>query len=343
MTTRNILYFIVLLIALLCIGGYIGYKQLLSPNVIASDGDSEIIHVNTGSTYEDLIDTLMSHDLLVNESSFVLVSKLMKYKTPKPGRYLINSGLNNIDLVRQLRSGKQFPVKVTFNNLRNLEALGGRLSYYLEYDSITMVNYLHSDRLLAQYGMNKENFLTKFIPNTYEFYWNTSPINTVRKLIKQTEKFYNTDRKEKLKQIGLSQKDAYILASIVQKETLVNAEKPRVAGVYINRLNRGQLLQADPTVVYAVGNFDIRRVLNKHIAVDSPYNTYKYQGLPPGPITMPDISSIEAVLNYEKHNYLYFCAYPDNSGKHQFAKNLIDHNRNANKYRKWLNQRRIYK
>ena len=185
--------------------------------------------------------------------------------------------------------------------------------------------------------------MTLFIPNTYELFWNTSPKKLVERMATEHDKFYDKLRKEKMKALELSSEEVYTLASIVQKETLVSAEKPRVAGVYINRLKRGQLLQADPTVVFASGEFGLRRVLNKHLAIDSPYNTYKYEGLPPGPIAMPDITTIDAVLNYEKHKYLYFCASPDNSGKHLFAKTLVQHNRNADKYRAYLNKRRIYK
>ena len=189
----------------------------------------------------------------------------------------------------------------------------------------------------------KENLLSLFIPNSYEFYWNTTPKKLFERFKREHKIFFNSTRKKKLKELGLSEEEVYTLASIVQKETLVNEEKPRVAGVYINRLKRGQLLQADPTVVFASGDFEIRRVLNKHLAIDSPYNTYKYEGLPPGPICMPDVSSIDAVLNYEKHRYLYFCASTDNSGRHQFAKTLIEHNNNANKYRAYLNKQRIFK
>ena len=157
------------------------------------------------------------------------------------------------------------------------------------------------------------------------------------------DKFYNKDRRSKMESLGMSDSEVYTLASIVQKETLVNDEKPRVAGVYINRLKRGQLLQADPTVVYASGDFGLHRVLNRHLAIDSPYNTYKYAGLPPGPIAMPDVSSIDAILNHEHHKFLYFCASTDNSGRHVFAKSLVEHNRNANKYRSYLNKRNIYR
>ena len=221
--------------------------------------------------------------------------------------------------------------------------MAGFFSHRLEPDSSELLSYFLSDKVLKLNDKTEENILTLFIPNTYELFWNTSPKRLVERMATEHDKFYDKLRKEKMKALELSSEEVYTLASIVQKETLVSAEKPRVAGVYINRLKRGQLLQADPTVVFASGEFGLRRVLNKHLAIDSPYNTYKYEGLPPGPIAMPDITTIDAVLNYEKHKYLYFCASPDNSGKHLFAKTLVQHNRNADKYRAYLNKRRIYK
>ena len=196
---------------------------------------------------------------------------------------------------------------------------------------------------MNKYGVNLSTVLTLFIPNTYQVYWNSSPESILSRFVSEKDKFYTSAKKKKLKKLDLSADEVYTLASIVQKETLVNEEKPRVAGVYINRLKRGQLLQADPTVVFANQDFTIKRVLNRHLEIDSPYNTYKYAGLPPGPICMPDVSSIDAVLNYEKHKYLYFCASPDNSGKHQFARTLIEHNKNADRYRAYLNKLRIYR
>ncbi len=324
------------------VAGY-AYKAIFNPNVNLKGQDSALLHVKTGSSYEALKNTLVDSSFVEDMQSFERVSALMKFSKPKAGQYLIKNGMSNKELVSMLRSGRQKPIDLTFNNMRTIDDLIGHLSSKLELDSASLSNYLLDKKVLDKLGYNKLDILTLFIPNTYQFFWNTSPEKLIARLKKEHDKFYTKDREQKLAALGLNKKEVYTLASIVQKETLVGDEKPTVAGVYINRLKRGQLLQADPTVVYANGDFGLRRVLNKHLAIDSPYNTYKYAGLPPGPICMPDVSTIDAVLNYKKHKYLYFCANTDNSGRHVFARTLIEHNRNANKYRAYLNKSRIYK
>jgi UPF0755 protein len=196
--------------------------------------------------------------------------------------------------------------------------------------------------VLSELGYTPENIMSLFIPNTYQVYWNTSPQNLLKRLQVENDAFWaKKNRREKAKSLGLSTQEVYTLASIVEKESLVMDEKPIIAGVYLNRLKKGMLLQADPTVVFAVGDFSIQRVLNKHLAIDSPYNTYKNVGLPPGPICMPSISSIDGVLNAEKHNYIFFCAKPNSGGRHAFANTLAGHNRNAAIYRNWLQANQI--
>ena len=332
-------------ILLLLIGGVIAgylYLKIFSDNVEIPDSTA-FIQIPTGTNLSELTDILEDKGLVKDLNSFQFVSKLMKFKTVKPGRYQLKDGWNNRELVSILRSGRQTPINVTINNFRTLPDLCGFFGSKFEQDSISFLKFLQSTLTEKKNTYTKENQLTLFLPNSYEFYWNTSPQKLLERFTKEHDKFYNSKRQKLLKKLNMTKEEVYTLASIVQKETLVNAEKPRVAGVYINRLNRGQLLQADPTVVFANGDFTIRRVLNKHLAKDSPYNTYKYEGLPPGPICMPDVSSIDAVLNYEKHKYLYFCASTDNSGRHQFAKTLKEHNRNANRYRAYLNKQRIFK
>ncbi len=319
------------------------YQAVFSPNVSLGNKDQATLYIESGSDIDALKADLLKNGILKDVSSFERVASLMKYNIVKPGKYKISNGWTNKDLISHLRSGKQDPVNLTFNNIRKIEDLAGYFASKLEPDSLSILAYFLSDSTLAKYDRNASNMLSLFIPNTYQFFWNSSPQKIVSRLSYEHDKFYNYKRKEKMDKLGLSDSEVYTLASIVQKETLVNEEKPRVAGVYLNRLKRGQLLQADPTVVFASGDFNLRRVLNKHLAIDSPYNTYKYEGLPPGPIAMPDVSTIDAVLNYEKHSYLYFCASPDNSGRHLFAKNLVEHNRNANRYRAYLNKKKIYK
>ena len=216
--------------------------------------------------------------------------------------------------------------------------LAGRISRQIEADSIAIVRLLNNTDSLAAWGFNLQTIPALFLPNTYEFYWNTDAWQFTKKMRQEYDKYWTEERKDKAKAIGLSPIQVSILASIVDKETNKTDEMARIAGVYLNRLRDGWLLQADPTLVFAIGDFEIRRVLNIHKEVESPYNTYKYKGLPPGPICIPSLQSINAVLNAEKHNYYYFCAKEDFSGYHVFAKTLTEHNRNAQRYQHALSR-----
>lgn len=336
-----VFFFILLVIGVII--AYVFYNSIFSPNVRLKGEPAALYFIPTGTDFDSLVEDLDDREILDDVSSFKRVAAIMKFQKAKPGKYELQNGWSNKELITQLRAGKQKPVNLTFNNIRTIEELAGFFANKLEPDSLSILNHFLEDSVLLKYQRTPENMLSLFIPNTYQFYWNSSPEKIVSRLAYEHDKFYNQERNTKMEKLGLSDSELYTLASIVQKETLVNDEKPKVAGVYLNRLRRGQLLQADPTVVFATGQFDLRRVLNKHLAIDSPYNTYKYEGLPPGPIAMPDVSTIDAVLNYEKHRYLYFCASTDNSGRHVFAKTLIEHNRNANKYRSYLNKKRIYR
>lgn len=324
------------------IGGYL-YNNIWSANVQVNS-PTNLLQIPSDTEFEQLKDILTQNKFIKDENSFALTAKLMKYDKGKikSGLYELKDQWSNRDLIKHLRIGKQKPVKLTFNNHRTIEEFAGGVARQIEPDSADILTYLYSENFLEENNISKEELLCQFLPNTYEVYWNTSIEKLVEKLMLEREKFWNSkDRKEQAKAAGLTPNEVCILAAIVEKETLVQDEKKTVAGVYINRLNRGILLQADPTVVYAVGDFSIRRVLNKHLRYDNPYNTYMYEGLPPGPIYMPDNSTVDAVLNYEDHKFLYFCAKPDNSGRHAFAKNLIDHNKNARIYQSWLNKRGI--
>ena len=211
-----------------------------------------------------------------------------------------------------------------------------------EFESSDLKESILDPKTLEMTGLNEYSIMSLFIPNTYRIFWNISPEDFIARMQTEHTNFWNEQRMQKLNRIGLTKDQCYTLASIVQKESNLASEKPRIAGVYLNRLNRNMLLQADPTVVFAVGDFEIRRVLNRHLEIDSPYNTYKYAGLPPGPIAMPDISSIDAVLDAEDHNYLYFCVKPGNTFEHAFASSLTQHNQNARRYQRWLNSNRIF-
>ena len=250
--------------------------------------------------------------------------------------------MSNNDLVNLLRSGKQSPVKLTFNTIRTYEDLAGKVANQIEADSISLLKALRNPDLANKYGFSTATFFTLFIPNTYEFYWNTSAEEFIQRMAREYKSFWNESRRAKAKAIGLSQSEVAILASIVQAEQMSHPdERPKVAGLYLNRLKRGMRLQSDPTLVFAIGDFSINRVLNQHKSIQSPYNTYLYSGLPPGPINLPELSSLEAVLNPEQHSYLYMCAKADFSGYHHFSKTLSQHNVYAKEYQRELNRRKI--
>ena len=254
--------------------------------------------------------------------------------------------MNNNEIVNTLRSTNE-PVWVTFNNQERLEDLAGRIASQIEADSITLLESMKDSAFLTETGFKDRNALSMYIPNKYQFFWNTSAVEFRDRMKTEYDRFWNENRLAKAKDIGLTPHEIMVLASIVQKETAKVDERPKVAGVYMNRIKKGWKLEADPTVIYALKdqhkNFDtiIKRVLYADLKIDSPYNTYKYKELPPGPITMPDISSIDAVLNYEKHDYFYFVANVQNFGYHKFAKTLSQHNANKREYVRWINQQKI--
>lgn len=317
------------------------YRDQMKKNTDLKGEKEVFINIPTGSDFEQVKSVFHASGVLIDEKSFESVARSKKYDQKiKPGHYKITQGMTNKDLVNMLKSGRQVPVKVSFHYVRTLPQLCGRIGEKIEADSLSLLEYMSdSKRMEEKYGMNKTMIATMFLPNTYEFYWNTSAEQFADKMYKEYQKFWNDDRKNKAAKLGLSQAEVSILASIVQAEqSKYKTEWPTIAGVYLNRLEKGMLLQSDPTVVYANGDFTISRVLFRHLEIDSPYNTYKYPGLPPGPILIPEPEAIDAVLDYKKHDYLYMCAKDDLSGYHNFAKTLQEHNYNANKYQKALNR-----
>jgi len=319
------------------------YGRIYETNV-SLEGEQEIFYIPSDSDFEFVIDGLESKGIIDNRKSFRWVAIKKGYeRSVKPGRYKITNSISNNELVNLLRSGKQDPVMVVFNNIRTLDQVAGKIARYLEGDSAEFATYLADASLLEKYGFSKETFTSMFIPNTYEFLWTTTPEEFTGRMNREYEKFWDGERDRKAKRIEMSRAEVVTLASIVDEETLYDAENGQVAGVYMNRLERGIALQADPTLKFAKGDFTVKRILNEDKKIDSPYNTYKYRGLPPGPISIPSISAIDGVLNYEKHNYIFFCAKADFSGYHAFARSLKEHNRNARKYQKALNSRRIYR
>jgi len=298
--------------------------------------------IPTGSSFDQVVSRLEDEGYLKDKDSFIWVARRMKYdRRVKPGRYRIRKGMSNRQLVSLLRSGQQTPVRLTFNNIRTSSELARLVGQKLEADSTELAGLFTNNEFLAPYGLSVETALCILIPNTYEFNWNTSARQFFKRMAGEHQKFWTKSRREKATEAGLSPHEVTIMASIVEKETQRIDERPLIAGVYMNRLKDDWKLEADPTLVYASGDFSIRRVLNEHKKIESPYNTYLHKGLPPGPICIPSISSIDAVLDYEKHGYYYFCAREDFSGYHSFAKTYEDHLLNARRFQKELNRRGI--
>lgn len=319
------------------------YQRIYGSNI--SLGKKESVHFYIPSTYSfnEVVQSLYNQGYILNKESFAWVAEQKNYpKKVKPGKYLLRDRMSNNELVNLLRSGNQVPVQVTFNNVRTMPELAGKIAFYLEADSSTFLRAFTNEQIADSLGFNLQTLPTIFIPNTYEFYWNTSPRKFIDRMAGEYKRFWTEERKAKARKIGLSQSQVGILASIVKAETSKKDEAPRVAGVYINRLQKGIALQADPTLIWALNNFTIKRVLDVHKKIESPYNTYKYKGLPPGPINLPEPSYLNAVLNFEHHNYLYFCAKEDFSGYHNFASSYNKHLQNARKYQQALNKRKIY-
>lgn len=340
---------IVLIIVMLgiLVGGYFAYKVydiIFSPNT-KFDNEEAFVYVASNASFDEVKKSL--EPLLLDINSFEEVAHRKGYSDNiKGGKYSISKGMNNNDVINSLRSNN-IPVKVAFNNQENLEDLAGRISGQIEADSISLLASFENKAFLETNGFNQANKLVMYLPNSYEFFWNTSAEQFRDRMLKEYRRFWTEARLENAKEQGLTPEEVVTLASIVHKETAKVEERPRVAGLYLNRLKSGILLQADPTVIYALkkhtGNFDtiIKRVLYKDLELDSPYNTYKYAGLPPGPIMMPDISAIDAVLSPEKHEYYYMVADVENFGYHKFAKSLAQHNRNKVQYVRWINAQKI--
>jgi UPF0755 protein len=336
---------VTVLVVLAAIFAYVFvYPIFLKPNGPGGQ-DPVFVEIGSNDTFDHVVTNLVEDNLVLNAKHFSRCAKLLKYDTNvKAGRYKVQTHWNNLELVRHLRSGQQEPVKVTINNLRLLPELAGKVSAYLEFDSLQLLDALtRPQEYDPDFPYSHDSIMCLFLPNSYEFYWNTTPAKFLERMGTEYKRFWSEDRLAKANKLGLTPAQVYILASIVEKETLVKDEKATIAGVYLNRINSGILLQADPTVVFALQAWQKERVLLRDLTVDSPYNTYMYAGLPPGPICMPELNSIEAVLNPESHDYLYFCAKPDLSGRHAFAKTLAAHNANARKFQSWLNQQNIYK
>ncbi len=318
------------------------YQMLYSPNFLINSEDKFII-IEDNTDFNDLVKKLEDDTLINDILSFSFLSKMMEYQENiKIGAYKVKMNMSNYDMITMLRSGNQTPIKITFSYARKVDDFAERLTKNIKLSKNELLNYI-SQNIDDLYGFGENDIIGMFLPDTYEVYWDISSQQLIEKMHKEYNKFWDNERNEKLKKIGLNKKEVSVLASIVASETNKLDEADRIAGVYINRLRKNMLLQADPTLVYAANDYSIRRVLNKHKKIKSPYNTYINKGLPPGPIRLTPKNYIDAVLNYEEHKYLFFCAKDDFSGYHEFAKTLSQHNKNARKFQRALNKRKIYK
>lgn len=342
---KSIVGKIVLLVLLLGLGGggYFGwdiYKKIYIPNVSLGGQSEAFIYIPSNSTHEDVTAILYESGYIINRNTFEWISEQKNYRGANvvPGKYKLTDQMTNEELINHLRAGNgRLEVRITFNNVRTKEQLAGQISKNIQADSLEIINWLTNPDSIGRYGFNDNTILTFFLPNTYQLQWNTSAPELMKRMAKEYKNFWTAERKAKAAEIGMSQSEVSTMASIVQAEQGAHAdERPRIAGLYVNRVKKGMLLQSDPTVIYAIGDFSIRRVLHKHLEYDSPYNTYKYAGLPPGPINLPEISSIDAVLNYERHKFIYMCAKPKTGGYHNFAETYNQHLVYAREYQRWI-------
>lgn len=311
---------------------------ILLPNTSIQDEDTYLF-ISDNDQFEDVLAQIKDRSLLMNNFTFKLLAKQIKYDQKiRPGRYKMTPGMSNFVLLRKLRGGQQDPVKLVINNIRTKEQLAGRLSSMIMADSLSLINALNDSVFLKQYNLNPYNAVIFFIPNTYEVFWDTDTKELFDRMKKEFNAFWDEERLTKAAAIPMTQTEVMTLASIVEEETNKKKEHPIIAGLYINRLKINMPLQACPTIRFALNDYSINRVLIKHLKVKSPFNTYKNKGLPPGPIRLPSPATIDAVLNYEKHNYLFMTAKETLNGEHNFAVTYAEHSINAKKYQQELNR-----
>jgi UPF0755 protein len=339
--TKIIIAVAALLIVIGCIAGYYVYQMIYAPNI--SVRDAQYLYIRNDADFEQVKRDLYANFVVDDKEAFERVAELKHYDgNVKPGRYRIKKSMSNNELINMLRSGAQEPVQLRINSIRTFPQLCGKVAAQIDVDSATLCNLLLEGDALQKYGFDSKTGVAMFIPDTYEMYWNTTERGFVDKMYVNYKNYWNESRLKKAKALNLTQIEVSTLASIVQCEHSVHREEqPTIAGLYLNRLRTGMALQSDPTVVFAIGDFSIRRVTGAMLEVDSPYNTYKNVGLPPSPITFPEKSALDAVLDYDHNDYIYMCAKADFSGKHSFAKTYSQHLQNAKEYRKALDKRGI--
>jgi UPF0755 protein len=337
MRSRKILVLFILVFSIMLSSFTFYFYQVIYTSNILVDRDDRIIIIPADVTYKSLQKQLVDGGYVNDLISFGFMSRIMKYdENIKPGRYVLRRNMSNLDAVRMLRAGIQEPVNITFNNVRLIDELASRITRNIALTEKQFNEALEEFIKDNSYGFNHENIIAMFLPDTYEVFYNISGTELINRMYYEYNKFWNEERLAKASEIGFSPLEVAVLASIVQAETKKDEEAVIIAGLYINRIKKGMLLQADPTLVFALGDFSIKRVLNEHKEIDSPYNTYKYKGLPPGPINMPRVFIIDAVLNYTPSNYIFMCAKEDFSGYHYFTHSYEQHLRNANLYQRAL-------
>lgn len=308
----------------------------------AQNADTSYVYVDADDNLDSVMTKVEAAAQPTTMYGFQLFASWKDYGSHvRTGRYRVDPGMTMLQLFRNLRNHDEEPIRLVVPATRLLTDLAGRLDGKLMVDSAALVRVFADESLQAELGVQPETFPALFIPNTYEVYWDMSAVDFVKRMKREYDAFWTEERLAKADALGLTPIEVSTLASIVDSESAYNPEKPRIAGLYLNRLRKGMLLQSDPTVIYAVGDFTIRRVLNEHLSTDSPYNTYLYQGLPPGPIRLPSVVALDAVLNAEQHDYLYMCAKEDFSGSHNFAVSYGEHLQNARRYINELNRRGI--
>ena len=327
-----------------CFAGIISYGYYLVKIARTDIKETVYINITQKDNFTTIIQKLSEIEGVNSTKGFELLAKWNNFDSRKrSGKFAINKGDNMQTIYRRIVSNEQTPVKLVIPSTRSIEQMTGAISRQLMLDSLELSEFMSSPIYYQKIGYTKETLPSLFIPNTYEVYWNIKPEALMTRLMNERRKFWNEERTNKAKKLNLTPEEVATLASIIDEETNDDEEKPTVAGMYINRLKRGMPLQADPTVKYAIGDPTRKRILKKDLNIDSPYNTYRYKGLPPGPIRIPTIQAIESVLNYTRHNYLYMCAKEDFSGKHNFARTLSEHNENARRYQRALNKLNIMK
>jgi UPF0755 protein len=330
----------IVVLALACTGIFY-YLRFWGANVTDKQ---QYLYIHTGATYNDVYDTIQAKGIVKDTTTFNWAAHNMKYVNKvKPGRYRLKEGMSNRQLIRMLQLGDQEAVKINIHNLRLKEQFAGFVGHKLEADSASIFRLMDSTAYVQQFGFTTDNVYVMFMPDTYEIYWNISPEKLFAKMKKHYDTFWTPARKQQAANVGISPIQVSILASIVDAEAVYDDEMPTIAGLYLNRLRKGIKLEADPTLIFSAHDFTIHRVLNKHKLINSPYNTYLHTGLPPGPIMMPSVNAVKAVLNYQKNDYIYMVAKEDFSNRHNFATTLTEHLANAHKFQKALDDRNIKK